>query len=318
MMSSKESVEKTRISVIIPTLNGETSLKELLASISIQTVQPEEILVIDSSSNDASTTIADLFGARVKTINRSDFDHGGTRSYGAETAVGDILVYFTQDVILTHRRVLETLIAPLCHDDNVSVSYGRQLPTFKASPVSVHLRHFNYPSESNCRSFSHREVMGLATIFNSNSCAAYVKLDLADIGYFKDGLIFGEDTHAAGKLLEKGKQITYIADATVYHSHDYEWSEDFCRYFDIGVFHSTEPWLLDTYGGVGGRGKRYIRSGVSYLYDRGYYGLIPDFMVRVVLKLCGYQLGKHYRRIPVSLAAKLSMNKNWWKTKNTS
>lgn len=314
MMISPNSSDRVAVSVIVPTLDGEKHLRELLASLSIQTVAPQEILVIDSSSNDGSRGVADSYGAEVHQISRGEFDHGGTRSFAAQRASGGILIFFTQDVILAHRRVLEKLVQPLLEDDDVSISYGRQLPMFDANPIASHLRCFNYPAESGQRSFSDRESMGLATIFNSNSCAAYIKSDLAEIGYFETGLIFGEDTLAAGKLLERGKKIAYISDATVYHSHNYQWAEEFRRYFDIGVLHSDQHWLLDTYGKVGGRGKRFIRSGVSYLYNRGYSGLIPDFVVRVVLKLCGYQLGKHYRRIPAGLAANLSMNKNWWDT----
>jgi rhamnosyltransferase len=311
-MENVTSPEIAVISVVIPALNGEAPLAELLASLRIQTVDPHEILVLDSSSSDNSAAVASSYGAQVHMIDRLDFDHGGTRSYGARCATGEIVVFLTQDVILAHRRVLELLVRPLLEDDGIAISYGRQLPTFDANPIAAHLRHFNYPPASSCRSFADHESQGLATIFNSNSCAAYRKADLAAIDFFHAGLIFGEDTLAAGQLLKSGKKIAYSSEATVYHSHNYEWGEEFSRYFDIGVLHAEQRWLLDTYGTTAGRGKRYVSSGVSYLYKRGCYGLIPDFMVRVVLKLCGYQLGKRYKRFPARLAVKLSMNKNWW------
>ena len=82
--------------------------------------------------------------------------------------------------------------------------------------------------------------------------------------------------------------------------------------FDIGVLHSTEKWLLDTYGNAENRGINYIKSGISYLSSRRNYRMIGDFMVRVGLKFCGYRLGRTHRLLPASLAAKLSMNKSWW------
>jgi len=317
-MENGTSNKSCTISVIIPTLNGAETLTELLAALTIQSVRPDEILVIDSHSDDNSAEIAHSYGAKVTIIERTDFDHGSTRSMAAQRAIGDVIVFFTQDVIPAHRRVLEYLVRPLIGDDPVAISYGRQLPAFDADEFAAHLRDFNYSDKSTVRSFSDRNVLGLETVFSSNSCAAYLKQRLAGINYFKSGLIFGEDTCAAGCMLEKGEKVAYVADASVYHSHNYEWHEEFSRYFDIGVFHVDEPWLLDTFGTTGSRGKQYVRSGISHLYKRGYYSLIVDFMVRVALKFLGYHLGRHYQKIPRKIVPKLSMNKNWWKTKTTN
>ncbi len=196
--------------------------------------------------------------------------------------------------------------------DSIAVSYGRQLPSFDADEIAAHLRGFNYRDTSCIRNFGDRDVLGLETVFNSNSCAAYLKKSLAEINYFKKGLIFGEDTCAVGRLLENNYSIAYVAEALVYHSHNYEWYEEFCRYFDIGVFHTDEAWLLKTYGGTSRRGKQYVRSGIAHLYHHGYYGLIGDFVVRVALKLIGYHLGRRYEKIPAKLVSKLSMNKAYW------
>lgn len=313
-MTDRTATRSGRLSVIIPTLNGEKGLRELLASLTIQTRAPDEILVIDSQSTDNSVEVARKYGAQVRVIDRKDFDHGGTRSQAAEAATGDILVFFTQDVILAHRQTMALLIQPLLEDDSVAVSYGRQLPAFDASHIAAHLRTFNYKDASASRNFNDRHTLGLEAVFNSNSCAAYAKKRLAEINYFKSGLIFGEDTLAAGRFLENGNKIAYVADASVYHSHNYEWHEEFSRYFDIGVFHTDEAWLINTYGHAGSRGKQYVRSGISYLYQRRRYGLIGDFVVRVALKFVGYQLGRKYKRLPRTLVARLSMNKNYWES----
>jgi len=313
-MENSPADQSCSISVIIPTLNGAKSLRELLASLTIQTLCPDEILVIDSQSTDDSADIARSYGAQVSIIDRTAFDHGTTRSLAARAAKGDILIFLTQDVLPVHRTVLEELISPLLGSDSIAVSYGRQLPAFDADEIAAHLRGFNYTELSVVRDFNDRDVLGLETIFNSNSCAAYLKSSLMEIDFFKSGLIFGEDTCAAGRLLEKGKKIAYVANAAVYHSHNYEWHEEFCRYFDIGVFHANENWLLNTYGHTGSRGKQYFRSGISHLYQLRAYGLIGDFMVRVALKFIGYHLGRHYQKLPRRLRPKLSMNKNWWKS----
>lgn len=313
MNNSCKSEGLSNFSVIIPTLNGAEPLQELLASFTIQTVKPREVLVVDSSSSDDTVQVAERYGAEVLVISRDQFDHGGTRTVAARRAQSDYLVFFTQDVIPSHRLVLENLVKPLVTDSTIGVSYGRQLPCFDASDTARHLRLFNYPDKSEIRGFADRRQFGLSTVFASNSCAAYNKNYLSEIGFFREDLIFGEDTCAVGRLLESGHRVAYVADASVYHSHNYSWSEEFKRYFDIGVLHSTEKWLLDTYGNAENRGINYIKSGISYLSSRRNYSLIGDFMVRVVLKFIGYRLGRKYSWLPEKIVPELSMHQKWWR-----
>ena len=299
-------------SVIIPTLNGARQLEELLSSFRIQTRKPREILVVDSASTDDTVLVAKRYGARVISIDRDEFDHGGTRTQAALELRSEYLVFFTQDVIPAHRSVLENLVKPLQQDDSVGISYGRQLPSFEATDTARHLRLFNYPDKSQVRTFEDRLRYGLSTVFASNSCAAYNRKVLGTVGYFRDDLIFGEDTCAVGRMLQAGYRVAYIAEAPVYHSHNYSWSEEFRRYFDIGVLHATEKWLIETYGTAENRGPTYIRSGLAYLAARRNYSLIGDFMVRVMLKFIGYQVGKRYSLVPEKIVPDLSMHRKWW------
>ncbi len=306
-----------RLSVIIPTRNGGNALRELLASLSIQSFQPDEILVIDSDSVDETVEIAREYGANVHQIRQDEFDHGATRTKAARRAGGDILVFMTQDVLPASGELLERLIRPLLLDTGIDLSYARQLPSFDATGAAAHLRYFNYPETSEVRTFADRHQFGFRTVFTSNSCAAYRRSSLARIGYFKEGLIFGEDSWTAGKLLEQGGKIAYTPDAAVYHSHNYRWNEEFRRYFDIGVFHAQSSWLTDTYGGAAQRGTDYIRSGLHYLWSSRSYSMIGDFMVRVGLKFCGYRMGRMHRLLPARAARFLSMNQRWWDKNNS-
>ena len=63
-----------RLSIIIPTRNGAATLRDLFASLSIQTVLPDEMMVVDSSSSDETVTIAEQTGAKVTVIDPDEFD----------------------------------------------------------------------------------------------------------------------------------------------------------------------------------------------------------------------------------------------------
>ena len=305
-------MEQIKITAIIPTLNGGKTLRHLLNRLADQTCAVDELLVLDSSSDDNSTVIAEEFGARVISIARAEFDHGATRTMAAKAAKGNYLLYFTQDAVPENNKLVEQLLAPLLQDEQVVMSYGRQLPNPDASLFAKTLRLFNYPDKSAIRSFADRKQRGLKTVFASNSCAAYKKNVLEEVGFFPNGLIFGEDTCVAGKLLATGYSMAYVAEAKVFHSHNYTIAEEFHRSFDIGVLHRTESWLLETYGKAEGEGMKYIKFELSTILEQHKYQLIPVFFCRNLAKFSGYKLGSMYIALPQWLLPKFSMNKNWW------
>jgi len=300
-----------KYSVCIPTYNAGPYLSRLLRS--IQEQAPDfEIVVIDSSSVDNTVDIAKSYGARTIVIQKNNFDHGGTRAFAAQESHGDILIFMTQDIVLADRHALDNLIKPFDTDKKIAAVFGRQLPHADASPFSAHLRLFNYPETSYVRCLEDRSTYAIKTVFFSNSFSAYRRTSLEEIGWFKKDLIFGEDTHAIATLLCAGYKAAYAADAMVYHSHNYTVLQEFKRYFDIGVFHKTEHWILKEFGKTTREGNKYIESEALYLMEHKKYRFIPLFILRNALKYLGYHLGLTYHNIPKKLASRMSMNNNWW------
>jgi rhamnosyltransferase len=287
-------------------------LRQLLQQLSVQSVQADELLVVDSCSTDETVSIAEEHGAVVIPIARDEFEHGSTRNLAVRRSTGDIVLFFTQDAVPATHDLIEKLVAVLIQDPSIAISYGRQLPHQDASLSAEALRMFNYPDQSRIRTFSDRETLGLKTAFVSNSCAAYRRSFLEELGYFQEGLIFGEDTCAAGRLLQKGYAIAYVAGATVFHSHNYSLLQEFRRSFDIGVLHRSEHWLIETFGRAEGEGGRYVRFELSMIMERKKFYLLPVFFLRNLAKYSGYKLGSRYHVLPQWLLPKFSMNSGWW------
>ncbi len=310
MMNSM--VERQSVSVIIPTWNGEPWLDKVLAGLKRQTLAPDEIIVIDSGSSDATLSIVRRYGVRLVAIAQQDFDHGGTRTMAANLAMGEILVFMTQDAVPAADNALEGLVRPFAQDEKIAAAYGRQLPNSDATPFSAHLRLFNYPAQSQVRCWADRSRCGFKTIFISNSFAAYRRDVLAAHGFFPQKVLFGEDTLTVAKLLENGYCVAYVGDAAVYHSHNYSILQDIKRYFDIGVFHVDQKDQLMKFGGPGGAGMQFVRSEIAMLWaDKKYY-LIPESCLRNLGKFTAYQLGKRYKRLPRCCARRMSMHPSWW------
>lgn len=216
----------------------------------------------------------------------------------------------TQDALLTEPDAVQKLMS-VFDDPTVACAFGRQLPHSDATPLAAHARLFNYPETSRVVSFADKDRLGLKTCFMSNSFAAYRVADLSAVGGFPSNVILGEDMAVTARLLLEGKRVAYQADACAYHSHNYTPLEDFRRYFDTGVFHAREQWLLDAFGGANGEGLRFVKSEQRYLLENAPW-LIPSALLRTVLKLVGYRLGRAEAGLPLALKRRLSMFSGFW------
>ena len=305
-----------KISVIIPTYNAEEHLPALIKSLKKQTVA-FELIIIDSSSTDTTPELAKKNADIFITIPKESFDHGGTRSMAAQKASGDIIVFLTQDAIPYNDGTIAKLIEKF-NDPQVAAAFGRQIPHMNTSLFGKHLRYFNYPDHPYSRELADKKHYGIKTAFFSDSFSAYKKDILEEIGWFKQGLIVGEDMHVAARILLKGYKIAYCSSAEVYHAHSYTIREDFKRYFDTGVFHTQEHWLLDTFGKAEGEGKRFIQSEFRFIIKLRAYNKLPAFFLRNLMKYLGYKLGRHYKALPPFLIPLCSMHKEWWKSNRNS
>ena len=262
-------------------------VERLIESIRQQTLRPDKLLVVDTESEDRSSMRFQSIAAEIYTVNPRDFDHGGTRQLGlSECRPADVIVFMTQDAIIAESDSLEKLVRAF-DDERVGAAYGRQLPRKDANPIEEHARIFNYPPESQFKCLEDSERLGIKTCFLSNSFAAYRRSALEEVGGFPKKNIVSEDTYVSAKMLEAGWMIKYCADATIYHSHNYSMFQEVQRYFDLGVFHSREPWIRSRFGQAEGEGKRFVLSQLNFLLKKSVL-LIPSVLLRTIFKYVGF------------------------------
>jgi rhamnosyltransferase len=299
------------IAVVVPTFNGGVVWEKCAAAIHSSDLEVSKVLVIDSSSTDNSVEIAKKSGFDVLVIPQTEFNHGSTRQRALEMLKNrDIIVYMTHDAILEKADSLSRLVA-VFSDEKVGVAYGRQLPKPNSTPIEAHARVFNYPEQSEFRDATSIPVRGIKAAFTSDSFAAYSVKHLLSVGGFPY-TIGSEDMLVAAKMLEQDLRVAYVADATVAHSHNYSLKQEFERYFDIGVMHSENPWLLDELGKPEGEGLRFIKSEMAYLAKNSPIS-IPSAVIRTFSKYAGYKLGLNHLKLSSDACRSLSMTKGYWK-----
>lgn len=297
--------------VIIPTLNSGAYLPRLLPALAAQTLQPEELIIIDSNSSDGSVAAWRRFGARVISIPAASFNHGGTRRFASELTSASTLIYLTQDAVPACRKALQKLRTALYADDKIGLCYGRQLPHPGAGALAMAAREFNYPAQSRSKCLKDAATLGIKTCFCSDAFAAYRKDALQKAGGFPQRVIGSEDAYVAARMLLAGLTVQYAAEAQVYHSHDYTPLQEFRRYFDIGVFYRRERWIEQAFGTAGGEGLRYVLHEWKRLL-RHHPSLLLQSMLQNAAKIAGYRLGHWESHLPLAAKKRLSMSPSFW------
>ena len=86
------------VSVVIPAHDAERTLGAVLAALTEQSAPPDEVIVVDDASTDATAELAARAGATV-VRNEQPLFAGGARNRGWEAASGDVVCFLDSDAI---------------------------------------------------------------------------------------------------------------------------------------------------------------------------------------------------------------------------
>ncbi len=107
-------MSEPRISVVIPVHNGARYLGEALESVSWQTLQPAEIIVVDDGSTDCSGAIAGAF-AGVRVVQQVNSGPSVARNVGVAACSSEIIAFLDADDIWLPDKLELQLAALLEH-----------------------------------------------------------------------------------------------------------------------------------------------------------------------------------------------------------
>lgn len=302
-----------KFALMLPTLNAEADLAQLLPSIKMQTRQPDNIIIVDSASDDRTVEIWRDSGAEVHIITRAEFNHGGTRMQGlslARECGAEIVIFMTQDAILHTKEAFDQILK-VFDDDKVASAYGRQLPHTGVGAIEAYSRIFSYDGTSTKRSKADIPAVGFRTAFCSNAFSAFRPEALFEVGGFPQHTIFGEDALAVAELILAGYSHCYVAEAQVRHSHTYSFAQEFRRYFDVGVMHVHHKSLIENFGSPSGTGLAFVLGELKYLLRKAPWR-IPEASIRTGLKFAAYKMGHKEDRFSMAWKRRLSMHKRFW------
>ncbi len=196
-------------SLVIRAYNEEKHIGRLLEGTSHQTMRDVEVILVDSGSSDATTSIAAHYGAKVVHIPPAEFTFGRSLNLGIAAASGEFIVIASAHVYPVYPDWLERLLAPFA-DPQVALTYGKQRgnASSKFSERQVFARWF--PDQSDPRQ-DHP--------FCNNANAA-IRRSVWQVHPYDESLTGLEDLAWAKEVRGAGCEVSYVAEAEIIHVHE--------------------------------------------------------------------------------------------------
>ena len=221
-----------KVSVIIRCFNESKNLPVLLETLKSQTLQPLEIIVIDSGSVDNTVQIAEDNGARVLHIAHHEFSFGRALNRGAIAALGDILVFVSAHAYPATTQWIEKIVEPF-HSEQIVLVYGGQRGDERSYFSERRLFQQWFPDDP---------VDEQSHPFCNNANAA-VRRKAWEVLPYDEQIPGLEDIHWAKRAQEQGLKIAYRPDAMIVHVHEESFSQIYRRYLREAIgLQFVSPW----------------------------------------------------------------------------
>lgn len=300
------------VDLVIPVYKPDEKFDQLMQMLQRQTYPIGKILIMNTEkAYFPKKGYEKMPNVEVRHLKKKEFDHGGTRDSAASLLTGELILFMTQDAVPADEYLVEKLAAAF-EDGNVAAAYARQLPAADCELLERYTRSFNYPPKSGVKSARDLPKYGIKTFFCSNVCAMYRRSVYERLGGFEKRTIFNEDMIFAGKIIQNGGRIAYVAEARVIHSHNYGNMEQLRRNFDLAVSQAEHPEIFSMAKSER-EGIRMVKQSAKYLLHIRKPWLIINMVVKSGFKYTGYLLGKSYRKLPKKLILKITMNRSYWR-----
>ncbi len=215
------------ISVIIPTNSTEEKLQPLLENIFSQKgVSDLEIIIINSSNENLENLSSDT--VKIVNIPSSQFNHGSSRTLGAEKANNDYLTFFTDDAIPINDHLLYDMCKIISKDPKIAAATVRQIPQSNCDLMySYSLDYFyNFLGLDDdrivyCDNLEELDKDEKRRICQIDDVCSCFKKNIFDQFKYKS-IPYAEDLDIGVRLIEKGYKIAQLFSNGVIHSHNRE------------------------------------------------------------------------------------------------
>ena len=220
-----------KLTVIIPAYNGGEDLGLCLQSLKASKCPPDEIIMVDDGSSDASADLAAQLGATVISLPDGPRGPARARNHGAAAARGDVLVFLDADVT-THPETLGRIKTCMANSPELAALFG-SYDTNPSAPglVSRYKNLFHH--------YIHQHGRAEASTFWAG-CGAIRRNVFRAVGGFDESYLSAavEDIDLGARLCRRGYSIRLCPDIQVTHLK--RWT--FPSLLRADIFRRAVPW----------------------------------------------------------------------------
>ena len=227
-----------KISFIIPVYNRPGETEELLQSLSLQTEQGFEVIIVEDGSSESSESVVSSYRDLLE-----NSGPGPSQNYGCEKASGDYVIFLDSDCVLPegyYRTVREAL------ENEYTDAFG--------GPDQAHKDFTNFQKAIN---FSMTSFLTTGGIRGGNEKMEKFHPRSFNMGFSKkvfeetggfSTMRFGEDVDLSIRIQEQGFRTRLIREAYVYHKRRTSLRQFFKQVYNSGIarinLHKRHPHTL--------------------------------------------------------------------------
>ena len=225
-----------KYSIIVPVFNRPDEVRELLESLTQQTMKDFEVIVVEDGSTDKSDVICEQYKDRLnlKYFFKENSGPGPSRNYGAERSAGEYLIILDSDVIVPD-HYMETVQKTL-YREPCDAFGGPDRAHASFTPIQ---KAINYSMTSFFTTGGIRGGKQKMDKFYPRSFNMGIRREVfQSVGGFAP-LRYGEDIDLSTRLFKAGYDCKLFPEAYVYHKRRVKFSSFFHQ-----VKHSGEARVM--------------------------------------------------------------------------
>jgi glycosyltransferase involved in cell wall biosynthesis len=219
------------LSIIIPTLNEEKYIGNLLNSLKNQTYKDFEIIIVDAGSRDGTEEViskADIGQIPLKFVNLDNRNVSLQRNKGASIANGELLLFIDADIVLSKEDILERLVKIFENNKIVAATTKVHVNSAENKLIDRFFHFFTNTTVSLMNKLGFGASRGACQIIRKNV--------FDEIKGYNTNIFVAEDTQLFSRLAKKGK---------IYFSKDIIAYESARRYRKEGYIKTTWQWTIN-------------------------------------------------------------------------
>jgi len=207
-----------RISVIVPTYFGAKKLPNLLSALEQQSHADFEVIIVSDGSKDNTPEVVNdpKWKLNVKLIEQENSGRSVTRNKGAANAIGDILIFFDDDMRPLPQCISEHMQHHLQHPGSI-VTGGLQEEVTQGATELFKYKSFLSDKWLSPLKGEGSKALAQGQIFVTTANFSIAKKDFNALQGFDERLTDAEDYEFAVRAVKKGIQLYFRNDAFAWH-----------------------------------------------------------------------------------------------------